>query len=134
MSMRMRGKPLSKRILMLSTAAAALLSSAALADTTLTSSDQKTDPYTTGTKLSGQTGVESAGNVIIQSGGAINAKAAQGALTIDTSNWLLQQGTLSNKDNDGASAIHVDLSANPTYTGTSITGLSGGGTAAATGG
>ena len=52
--MTMRGKPLSKRILMLSTAAAALLSSAALADTTLTSSDQKTTPYTTGTKLSSE--------------------------------------------------------------------------------
>ena len=124
---------MSKRILMLSTAAAALLSSAALADTTLTSSDQKTTPYTTGTKLSSETGVENAGNVIIQSGGAINASEAQGALTIDTSNWLLQQGTLTNKNNDGASAIHVSLLANPTYTNTSITGISGGGSASATG-
>ena len=122
---------MSKRILMLSTAAAALLSSAALGDTTIT--DTKTDPYTTATKLSGEAGNEGAGNVTIQSGGAINAKAAQGALTIDSSHWLLQQGTLSNKDNDGASAIHVDLSANPNYSGTSITGINGGGTAAATG-
>lgn len=122
---------MSKRILMLSTAAAALFTSAALADTTIT--DSKTDPYTTGAKASGQTGQENAGNVIIQTGGAINAKAAQGALTINTSNWLLQQGTLTNKDNAGASAIRVDLSSNPTYTNSSITGISGGGTAAATG-
>jgi hypothetical protein len=129
--MTMRGKPLSKRILMLSTAAVALLTSAALADTTLTSSDSKTDPYTTGALLSGQTGTADAGNITIQSGGQVNVKAAQGAITINTNNWVLQQGTLTNKDNDGASAIHAVLSVNPDYTGTSM--VTNNGTVSATG-
>lgn len=127
----MRGKPLSKRILMLSTAAAALFTSAALADTTIT--DSKSDPYTTGAFLvSGDKGTEKAGNITIQSGGSVNVSGlTQGAITIDSNNWLLNQGTISAKDKDAAIAIHVGMGANPDFTGTSIT--RSGGTSSVTG-
>lgn len=127
----MRGKPLSKRILLLSTAVVALFTNAALADTTI--SDSKTDPYTTGAFLvSGDKGTEKAGNITIQSGGTVKVSGmTQGAITIDDNHWLLNQGTINAKDKDGATAIHVGMSANPDYTGTSFTRT--GGTASATG-
>ncbi len=46
-------------------------------------------------------------------------------MTIDTNNWLLQQATIANKDKDGATAIHVDLSANRDFTGTSFVNTAG---------
>lgn len=127
----MRGKPLSKRILLLSTAAVALFTNAALADTTI--SDSKSDPYTTGAFLvSGDKGTEKAGNITVQSGGSVSVSGmTQGAITIDDNSWVLNQGTISAKDKDAATAIHVGMSANPNYTGTSFTRT--GGTASATG-
>jgi hypothetical protein len=108
---------------MLSTAAVALLTSAAFADTSIDSS--KSEPYTTGALLSGNTGQASAGNITITSAGSVSVAAAQGALTIDSNNWLLQQGTLANKDKDGSSAIHVDLSEDRDFTGTSFVNTAG---------
>lgn len=133
---------MSKRILMLSTAAVALLSGAALADTTIDStSGSKTDPYTTGALLvSTDKGTANAGNITIKSGYSLTVSGmtatsglAQGAVTIDTNNWLLNQGTIIAKDNDDAVAIHATLSANPDYTNTSIPGLTSGATASTTG-
>lgn len=109
---------MSKRSLMLSTAAVAVLSGMALANTTIDSS--KTESYTTGTKLSGNVGQENAGNVTITSAGSIAVGNTQGALTIDNNSWALVQGGISNKDNDGASAIHVDMSSNPDLSGASF--------------
>ena len=127
---------MSKRLLMLSTATAALVTGAAFADTTIDStSGSKTDPYTTGALLvSTDAGTTNAGNIIVKSGYSIGVSGlAQGAVTIDSNSWLLNQGTISNKDKDGASAIHVDMSSNPNYTGTSITGLTTSSTASVTG-
>lgn len=114
---------MSKRSLMLSTAAIALFTGSAMADTTIDSS--KTEPYTTGALLTGDTGQANAGNVTITSGNGISVSAAQGALTIDTSSWALIKGSISNKDKDSASAIHVDMSSNPDLTGASFQNTAG---------
>jgi len=133
---------LSKRLLMLSTATAALVTGAAFATDTVidSTSGSKTDPYTTGALLTSgstsDTGTANAGNITVKSGYSVavgGLSKAQGTLTIDSNNWILQQGTVSNKDKDGASAIHVDMSSSPDYTGTSITGLTNSVTVAATG-
>ncbi|GAA0524905.1 hypothetical protein FHS83_001867 [Rhizomicrobium palustre] len=115
---------MSKRSLMLSTAAVALLTGAGLADTTIDSS--KSDAYTTGAKASSNTGQEKAGNIIIKSGGSIGASvASQGALTINDNSYALVQGTITNKDKDNASAIRVDLSTNPDLHGATFQNSSG---------
>jgi hypothetical protein len=122
---------LSKRSLMLSTAAIALLGGAALADTTIDTA--KTDPYTTGALLTGNTGTANAGKITITSAGSVDiAKAGQGAITINTNDWLLNKGYISNKDNNGAYGIHVDLSADRDFTGLNM-GNNSLGTAIATG-
>ena len=105
-----RGSPLRKRSLMLSTAAAALLSGAAFADTTIDAA--KTEPYTTGALLTSNTGQANAGNITVKSTGSIAVGvASQGAITVNTDNWVLNQGAISNKDKNGAHGIHIDLSA-----------------------
>ena len=115
---------MSKRSLMLSTAAVALFSTAALADTTIDSSE--TAPYTTGALLTSNTGTANAGNITIQSAGSVAvAQASQGAITIDTNNWLLNQGAISNKNNDNAYAIHVDLSQDRDFSGATFTNTAG---------
>lgn len=115
---------MSKRSLMLSTAAVALLTGMALADTSIT--DSQSGAYTTGTKLSSNTGTEKAGNVTVKSGGSISVSAAsQGALTIDSNHWALIQGSVLNKDADNASAIHVDLSTNPNLAGATFQNTAG---------
>lgn len=119
---------MSKRLLMLSTASVALFTCAALADTTLTSSDSKTTPYTTGAKASTDdtSTVENAGNFTVQSGGSLTISGlAQGAVTINSKNWVLNQGTINAKDKDATYAIRVNMSANPDLTGTSIGAVSG---------
>ncbi len=114
---------MSKRSLMLSTAAVALLSGMALADTTIDTS--QTAPYTTGAKAASDTGTEDAGNVTITSAGSIAVSTSQAALTVNSSSWVLLQSSITNKDNDNASAIRVDMSTNPVLTGASFQNSSG---------
>jgi len=94
---------------MFSTAAIALMSGAAYADTTIDSN--KTEAYTTGALLSSDTGQANAGNITVKSGNSLSVSLAQGAITVDSDNWVLNQGTISNKDKSGAHGIFVDLSA-----------------------
>lgn len=112
---------MSKRLLMLSTATCALLTGAAVADTTIDSS--KSEPYTTGALFSSDDeGTANAGSISIKSGGSVTISGkTQAAITINSNSWLLQQGAITSKDNDAAMAIHVDMNAKPDYTGTSIT-------------
>ncbi|MDR3528726.1 MAG: autotransporter outer membrane beta-barrel domain-containing protein [Rhizomicrobium sp.] len=114
---------MSKRSLMLSTAAVALLSGMALADTTI--STAQTAPYTTGAKATSDTGTENAGNVTITSAGSIAVSTTQSALTVNSSSWVLLQSSITNKDNDNASAIRVDMSSNPVLTGASFQNAAG---------
>jgi hypothetical protein len=109
---------------MLSTAAVAVLSGMAMADTTIDSS--KTDPYTTGALASSSyTGTANAGSVTITSAGSIAVAKTQPALTVNTSSWVLVKGAISNKDNDNASAILVDMSTNPVLSGASFQNSAG---------
>jgi len=115
---------LRNRSLMLSTAAIAILSGAAYADTTVDSS--KTDAYTTGALLTTNTGTPNAGNITVTTAGSIAPSvASQGAITVNTDNWVLIQGTVTNKNKDGAHGIHVDLSADRDLSGASFTNLAG---------
>jgi len=114
---------LSKRSLMLSTAAVALLSGVALADTTI--STAQTAPYTTGAKATSDTGTENAGNVTITSAGSIAVSTTQSALTVNNSSWVLLQSAITNKDNDNASGIRVDMSTNPILSGASFQNAAG---------
>jgi hypothetical protein len=107
---------------MLSTATVALLSSAAYADTTVNTG--KTDHYTTGStySVSTDTGTKDAGNITIQSGGSISASGnSQAAITINSNNWVLNQGAIANKDKDSAHGIRVDLSADRNLSSASFT-------------
>jgi hypothetical protein len=115
---------LSKRSLMLSTAAAALLSAAALADTTIDAS--KSEGYTTGALLTDNTGQENAGNITIKNTGSLAVDLDnQGAITINSNNWLLNQGSISNKNKDTAYGVHVDLSADRDFSAASFTNTAG---------
>jgi hypothetical protein len=108
---------------MLSTATVALLAGAAFADTTIDSS--KTEPYTTGDLLSGNTGQKNAGNIIVKSGGSISVSAAQGAVVIDSNNYVLNQATIANKDKQGAQGIHVDMSTDRDFSGLTFSNTGG---------
>jgi hypothetical protein len=89
---------LSKQRLMLSAAAAVLCASAmaALADTTISTG--------TSTPLATTT----AGNITIDSSGAIGVKNGGAALTLDSDNFVVNNGVISNGDNDGAIGILID--------------------------
>ncbi|HUO90697.1 MAG TPA: hypothetical protein VMU08_16105, partial [Rhizomicrobium sp.] len=109
---------MNKRALLLSAAAAALLSAPALADTTITkveSTEQKTS---------------STGNLTINSGGGISFKSATNPLLlIDSSNTVNNGGALSAQDQDKATAVIIesnDLIGSFTSNGT--IGLTGSGT------
>lgn len=108
---------------MLSTATVALLAGAALADTTIDSS--KSEPYTTGDLLSGNTGQKNAGNITVKTGGSISVSAAQGAVVIDSNNYVLNQATIANKDKQGAEGIHVDMSTDRDFSGLTFNNGSG---------
>jgi hypothetical protein len=118
---------LRKRSLMLSTAAVALLSGAAYAtDTTIDSA--KTEPYTTGPLITSpaNTGQHDQGNITVKSTGSIAVGVEnQGVITVNTDNWVLNQGALSNKDKDGAHGIHIDLSADRNLSGASFANTAG---------
>ncbi|HUO97874.1 MAG TPA: autotransporter outer membrane beta-barrel domain-containing protein [Rhizomicrobium sp.] len=113
-----------KRSLMFSTAAIALLSGAAFADTTISTSTSTA--LWTGTLPSGATGTGSQGNITVQSAGSIGvAVANQGAITVNSDNWVLNQGAITDKDNDGAHGIRVDLSTDRNLSGATFTDVAG---------
>jgi hypothetical protein len=101
-----------KHRLMLSAAATALLSGAAAhADTTIS------DARTTGVKTSTiKTGGD---NIIIATGGSITVSATGAVATIDSNNSITNDGTISNKNHDGAAGILIDA------TGKGAAGLTG---------
>ena len=116
-----------KRSLMLSTAAIALFSGAAYADTTIDAA--KTEPFTTGALLTSpatNVGTANAGNITVKSTGSIAVGVAnQGAITVSSDNWVLNQGAISNKDKGGAHGIHIDLSVDRNLSGASFTNAAG---------
>ena len=89
---------LSKQRLMLSAAAAVLCASAmaALADTTISNG--------TSTSLA----TTAAGNITIDASGAISVKNGGAAVTLDSNNFVTNNGVISNGDNDGAIGILID--------------------------
>ncbi len=87
---------------MLSAATAALLAAplmlAARADTTLTNNTKTALDTTT------------AGNITIQAGGGVEIKAASPAVIIDSNNFLLNQGSISNLNTSNAIGVEVNTS------------------------
>ncbi len=106
---------LTKHRLMLSAAAAALLaaplmSSAVDADTTITGTQKSA--ITTATD----------GNITISTG-SVQIKAASPAVTINSNNFLLNQGSISNDNTSGAIGVEVDTSAGNIVNSTGIANL-----------
>jgi hypothetical protein len=93
---------LNKRALLLSAAAAALLSSPALALDTITT--VQTTVVKTSTAGTGST----PDNVQINAGGGINVKGATPLITIDSSNTVVNAGTLSDTATSGAVGVVID--------------------------
>lgn len=97
---------MTKHRLMLSAAVAALSAAALLpatsvpaqADTDITTATSK--PLTT----------SSAGNITIETGGAISAKRAAPLITIDSNNYVLSSGQLNNSDTASAVGVGIDTS------------------------
>lgn len=95
---------MTKHRLMLSAAAAALLAGAlpfagALADTTISNSS--------GTALKTST----SGNITIATGGGVGVNAAGAAVTLNSNNFVLNNGAISNLDTDSAFGVLIDTSA-----------------------
>ncbi|MES2295188.1 MAG: autotransporter outer membrane beta-barrel domain-containing protein [Pseudomonadota bacterium] len=108
---------MTKHRLMLSAATAALLTtpfmiSATLADTTIT--DTKKAAINTTTD----------GNITISSGG-VEIKAATPAVTVNSNNFILNEGSISNQNTAGAIGIAVDTSAGNLVNSTGIANLGG---------
>ena len=106
---------MTKHRLMLSAATAALLTtpfmiSATLADTTIT--DTKKAAINTTTD----------GNITISSGG-VEIKAATPAVTVNSNNFLLNEGSISNVNTAGAIGVAVDTSAGDIVNSTGIANL-----------
>lgn len=112
---------MSKRILMLSAATAALLVGQAFADTDITKST--TTALTTGALPSGAFGTGDAGNITVGTGGAISISKGPvtsgtityntGAITVNSDNFVLNQGNISNSNAATATGILVDVTKNP---------------------
>lgn len=104
-------------------AAAAALSAAALLPVMLTPAQADTNISTsTSTALS----TNSAGNITIESGGSISTKIASPLITLNTSNYVISSGTLSNDGIAGATGVAIDTTAGnlyPTSTGFSTNGI-----------
>jgi hypothetical protein len=100
---------------MLSAATAALLAaplaSPARADTTQTNTSK--------TALS----TSSAGNITIQSGGGVEIKASSPAVTIDSSSFLINQGSISNVNTSNAIGVEVNTSGGNLVSSTGILNL-----------
>ncbi|MGZ5922255.1 MAG: hypothetical protein ACXWLT_10855, partial [Rhizomicrobium sp.] len=108
---------MTKHRLMLSAATAALLTtpfmiSATFADTTIT--DTKKAAINTTTD----------GNITISSGG-VEIKAATPAVTVNSNNFLINEGSISNQNTAGAIGIAVDTSAGNLVTSTGVANLGG---------
>jgi hypothetical protein len=111
--------------LMSSVAAAAFFAVPGFADTEL-SSDSST-PLTTGALLSEGEGTANAGNITINDGITLSLeKEYMGAVTIDSSHYLLNIGTIENKDTSYAYGIHIDVSTNPNLSGASFVNAASG--------
>lgn len=107
----------------LSAVAIALSATPIWADTTIDSSTSTA--LTTGALLTDGVGTANAGNIIIDSGGAVSiSKTTVGAITIDTSNYLYSDGTIANNNVTTAYGVHVDVSANPDLSAVSFTNAS----------
>ncbi|MDE2112384.1 MAG: autotransporter outer membrane beta-barrel domain-containing protein [Alphaproteobacteria bacterium] len=112
---------MSKRILMLSAATAALLAGQAFADTDVTKSTSTA--LTTGTLPTGAFGTGNAGNVTVESGGAISISKGPvtsgtttintGAITINSDNFVYSLGNITNDKTTGAAGILVNMTNNP---------------------
>lgn len=108
---------------MLSTAAVALLAGHAFADTTIdksTSTALTTGTLESYTSTTGSTttttdsGTANAGNITIQSGGTVSVGLTQqGAITVNTNNFVSNSGVIENKGQSDASGIRVDMTVNP---------------------
>ncbi|MGC9952995.1 MAG: autotransporter outer membrane beta-barrel domain-containing protein [Rhizomicrobium sp.] len=115
---------MSKQILMLSAATAALLAGPAFADTTISSSTSTA--LTTGaawktTTITG-VGTPNAGNITISTAGSVAiGTASVGAITVDSSNYVYSVGAISNNDVSSASGILIDVSTNPNLSSASFT-------------
>src|SRR5580692_4725604 len=102
---------------MLSAATAALLAApfmvtAVRADTTITSTQKSAINTTTD------------GNITISSGG-VEIKAASPAVTINSNNFLFNEGSISNQNTTSAVGIAVDTSAGNIVNSTGISNLGG---------
>jgi hypothetical protein len=100
---------------MLSAAAAALLAApltlAARADTTLTDNTKTALDTTT------------AGDITIQAGGGVEIKASSPAVTIDTNNFLVNEGGISNENTSSAIGVEVNTSSGNIVNSTGILNL-----------
>ncbi|MDE2265995.1 MAG: autotransporter domain-containing protein [Alphaproteobacteria bacterium] len=113
---------MSKRILMLSAATAALLAGQAFADTDVTKSTSTA--LTTGSLPTSAPGTGSAGNVTIESGGAVNVNVAgtytsgtstlnAGAITVNSDSFVWNKGAIANSSSSTPTGILVDMTTNP---------------------
>src|SRR5689334_11546468 len=97
-----RGLDVTKHILMLSAATAALLAVPALAETTISTAE------TTAKKTS------ATGDLTIGSTGSVTISTANSpVLEMDSSNFILNQGVLANAGQTGAIGVFVNATANP---------------------
>ncbi len=127
---------MSKRYLMLSAATAALLAGPAYATctssatldciTSSTSSALTTGPAWTTSIITTAVGKANVGDVSIQSGGAVSISTANvGAITINSNNYVYNDGNITNKDAASSNGILIDVSKNPSASGLSFANAAG---------
>lgn len=115
---------MNKQRLLTSVAVVALVAAPGFADTEV--SADRTTALTTGALLSGGVGDADAGNIKIDSGKSVTiTKASVGAVTVDSSHYVLNIGTINNKDTTSAYGLHIDVSPNPNLAGASFTNTAG---------
>ena len=99
---------MTKRMLMLSVAGAALLSGSAFAQTTTPPLDDITTKVTSAVSTATACANSTPCDVTIDTGGSVTIEAASPAVTVNSNNSLTIEGTISNTKTTGAVGVQID--------------------------